>query len=249
MKNVKAVVEYDGTDFHGFQKQPRLRTVQGELERAAGKILGEPVKVIGAGRTDAGVHATGQVINLSVPDFFPTDRFAVAVNGALPLDLRIKSAEEVGEGFHARYSAKSRTYVYVVLNREVPSALLARYAWYLREQLDLPAMQAAGERLLGTRDFATFGMPDRAGASTMRTIFDIRIRRKRDAVFFIVKANAFLRGMARALVGTLVDCGRGRLAPGDIDGILAAGSRDAVKVIAPGRGLYLVRVEYRGDSR
>lgn len=245
MPNIKAVIEYDGTDFHGFQKQPALRTVQGELERAVGKILRTGhCKVIGAGRTDAGVHATGQVVNFTTPDWMPSDRITVALNGVLPIDLRVRGALEVPETFHSRYSARARTYIYVVLNRETPSALLARYSWYIRHPLDVDTMHAAAAQLIGVRDFTSFGMPEKVGGSTVREIFDIRTKRWKDAVLIKVRANAFLRGMARAVVGTLVDVGRGRLSSEDVARVLSACDRDAVRVTAPPWGLYLTRVEY-----
>jgi len=241
---IKATIEYDGTDFCGFQKQPSVRTVQNELEWGLGRVFRNPTKIIGAGRTDAGVHATGQVVNFFAPEWFPLGNLRVALNSSLPIDIRIKGVEEVDDRFHARYSAKSRKYVYVVLNREVPSALLARYTWHLTGRLDIPGMRAAAEMLVGTHDFCTFGMPDKPGQSTLRDVMDIRIGRRSDLVILTIKANAFLRGMARAIVGSLVDVGRCRLAPEAILEILGARDRQAVRVIAPPRGLYLTRVEY-----
>lgn len=243
--NIKAVIEYDGTDFCGFQKQPSVRTIQGELERALRELFHEPaVKVIGAGRTDAGVHAIGQVASFTAPAAFPIDRICPALNGLLPASIRAKSAEEVPEQFHARYSAKARTYVYVALNRAAPSALLAGYAWHLTQPLDIEAMREAARELIGTRDFASFGVPERAGASTVRRVFDLAIARRRDAVFFRIRANAFLRGMARAIVGALVEVGQGKRRPEEIAGMLAACDRRAAGVSAPPQGLYLTRVEY-----
>jgi tRNA pseudouridine38-40 synthase len=243
--NVKAVIEYDGTDFHGFQRQPKLRTVQGELERAIGSLFQESNwKLIGAGRTDAGVHATGQVINFAAPEWFPIEKLGLALNSALPPDVRVRSAQEASDDFHARYSAKWRRYMYVVLNQEMPSALLARYAWYVRQPLDIQAMKAATVEIIGERDFASFGMPDREGGSTVREVFDIRIGRRKNAVIFRITANAFLRGMARAIVGAMVDVGRGRLHPEDVGKILEEHNRNAVRVTALPRGLYLTRVEY-----
>jgi tRNA pseudouridine38-40 synthase len=134
--------------------------------------------------------------------------------------------------------------VYVVLNRAVPSALLARYAWFIREPLDLVMMKQAGSELIGTHDFATFGMPDKPGRSTIRRVFDIRIMRRRDALFLAIRANAFLRGMARTVVGALVEVGLGRRSPDEVVTLLEACNRRCAKVIAPSRGLYLTKVEY-----
>lgn len=215
------------------------------FELAAGRVFHErAMKTIGSGRTDAGVHATGQVVNFIAPDSFPVDCIPVALNSILPIDVRVRDAQVAADDFHARYSAKSRKYVYVVLNRAVPSALMARYAWYLHGPLDLRAMRIAAQELIGTHDFASFGMPDKPGRSTMRRIFDIRIGRRNGAVILVVKGNAFLRGMVRAIVGALVDVGRGRRGPAEMLDILDAHDRQAVRVIAPPRGLYLTRVDY-----
>jgi tRNA pseudouridine38-40 synthase len=247
VRNIKVTIDYDGTDFSGFQKQPGRRTVQGELEFALGELFGEPIKVIGAGRTDAGVHATGQVISFLAGGTIPVDRICPAMNGALARDVRAKRAEAVADGFHARYSAKSRTYVYVVLNREMPSALLGRYTWRIGDPLDLADMRSASRPIIGVQDFASFGMPDRTGGSTIRQVFECRISRRRDLVLVRIRANAYLRGMARAIVGSLVEIGQRRRPAEGIAEILAALDRQAVRVTAPPQGLFLTRVEYQGE--
>jgi tRNA pseudouridine38-40 synthase len=242
---IKAVIEYDGTDFCGFQKQLSVRTVQGELERAGCRLFQERnFKLVGAGRTDAGVHATGQVVSFSAPDAFPIDRLCPAMNGVLPADVRVKTAKMVSDDFHARYSAKSRTYVYVVLDRESPSALLRRYTWQVSHSIDLGDMRSAADELVGIKDFASLGEPAKSGGTTERQIFSLQIGKKKDAVFFKIKANAFLRGMARAIVGMLVEVGRGRHSPDEVREILAARDRRLIRVIAPPQGLFLTRVEY-----
>lgn len=244
MRNIKVIVDYDGTDFSGFQKQPGRRTVQGELEFVLGKLFGEPIKVIGAGRTDAGVHATGQVISFRTQGAIPTDRICPAMNGMLSRDVRAKKAEEVEESFHARYSAKSRTYVYIISNRQESSALLERYAWRIETPLDVDLMKAAAQHIIGVHDFASFGVPDRAGASTTREIFECMVGRRRDLVIVRIRANAFLRGMARAIVGTLVEIGQGKRPAEGMAEVLARCDRLAVRVTAPPQGLFLTRVEY-----
>ena len=245
MPIIKAVIEYDGTDFYGFQRQPSRVTVQGELERALTNLFKQDtVKVIGAGRTDAGVHATGQVISFQSPERFPIDRIPPAMNGLLPKSIRIKSAEEAPEKFHAGYSAKSRTYEYVILNRETPSAILGRYAWHVTKPLDLGLMQAASEGMAGKHDFASFGMPGKPGGSTIREIFDFRIRTKKDAVCVTIRADGFLRGMVRAIIGTLVEIGRGKREVAEMAEILKACDRCAAGVSAPPQGLFLTKVEY-----
>lgn len=244
VRNVKTIIEYDGTDFFGFQKQPSVRTVQGELESTLEGLFGERVQVIGAGRTDAGVHATGQVISFRVPGPIPTDNICTVLNDRLPCDVRARRCEDVPESFHARRSAKARTYVYTVLNRAEPSAILGRYTWHITELLDVESIAAAAAQFVGTKDFASFGMAERAGGSTVRHIVGFTIHRQREAVFFNIKANAFLRGMARAIVGTVVEVGQGRRRAAEIAEILAARDRQAGGVTAPPQGLCLTKVEY-----
>lgn len=245
MPNVKAIVEYDGTGFCGFQRQPTRPTIQGDLEKALGRLLGEwRVPIVGAGRTDAGVHASGQTVNFTLPERFPLDRICEAMNGKLPVGIRLKSAEVASDDFHARYSAVSRTYIYAVLNRDLGSVFLKRYTWHVRKPLDLDAMICAADKFIGTQDFASFGMPDKPGRSTVRQVMEFRMRRRKHIVFVKIRANAFLRGMARAMVGTLVDIGQGKRSPQDLDAILAARDRQAAGTTAPPQGLFLTKVEY-----
>lgn len=242
--NVKAVVEYDGSDFYGFQRQPSRTTVQGELERSLSDIFCEETRLVGAGRTDAGVHATGQVISFKMPDRFPLDRVIPAVNGKLVSGIKIKSVEAAEDGFHARYSAKARVYTYVVLNRETPSALMSRFAWQIESEMDWDAVRPAAAELVGTYDFSSFGMPDKQGASTVRKVDGVRIVRRGDTVFLTIKANAFLRGMVRSIMGVLVRIGQGKLSPGDLKDIIDKKDRSASGASAPPQGLFLVRVDY-----
>lgn len=244
MRNVRATIEYDGTDFYGFQKQTSKRTVQGDLEAAVGAVFGEHIQVVGAGRTDAGVHATGQVVNFCAPGPIPTENLVTVINGRLSSDIRVRRCEEVPESFHARRSAKLRTYVYTVLNRTEPSAILGRYAWHIVQPLDLESMVAAAASFAGTRDFASFGMPERSGGSTVRHMVGVSVRRRKDAIVFVITANAFLRGMARAIAGTVVEIGQGRRRIGEVSSILDACDRQAAGVTAPPQGLCLTRVKY-----
>lgn len=245
MRYVKATVEYDGTDFCGFQIQPSERTVQGELERAVSVIFADrTLKILGAGRTDSGVHATGQVIRFGVPEAFPLDRLCGALNGVLAADVKVRRIREVPEAFHPRYSARSRTYVYAVLNRVVPSALMRRYSWHVRKPLELDRMESAAAVFKGIRDFSSFGMPHKSEGCTVREIFGIDIRRRGDVVLLRIRGNAFLRGMARAIAGTIVEAGRGDLCPQDVEALLDARDRCRVRVTAPPQGLFLTRVEY-----
>ena len=246
LRRLRLVVEYDGTDFAGFQWQANERTVQNELEAAIAKLSGEKTRIHGAGRTDAGVHALGQVAHFDPVWTVPIERVTVALNGVLPRDISVRSASDVESDFHARFSATSRTYRYVILNRAAPSALLARYSLYLREPLNRDAMQNAAGELTGTYDFASFGQPDELGRSTLRYVSHLAVRPFKDGVFITVKGNAFLRQMVRCLVGTLIRVGQNRLTQAEVREIREARNRAACPWVAQARGLYLVRVGYEG---
>jgi tRNA pseudouridine38-40 synthase len=245
VRNVKAIIEYDGTDLYGFQKQSSKRTVQGDLETAAEAVFGQHIQVVGAGRTDAGVHAIGQVVNFNAPGPIPTANLVTVMNGRLSADIRVRCWEDVPATFHARRSARARTYVYTVLNRSESSAILGRYAWQIVQPLDVESMAAAATRFAGTRDFASFGMPERPGGSTVRHMAGVSVHRRKDAILFVIKANAFLRGMARAIVGTVVEIGQGKRRVEEVSTILDACDRQAAGVTAPPQGLCLTRVEYQ----
>jgi tRNA pseudouridine38-40 synthase len=244
MRNVRAVVEYDGTEYSGFQVQPRRRTVQGELEQALLRIMQEPVRVMGAGRTDAGVHAVGQVISFKTSCPIPVERMCIALNSALPPDIVLAGAEEVGHDFHARYSARQRIYEYSILNTEQPSALRGRYAWHIAERLNLTAMRRGAAHLVGTHDFAAFSLSRRDGKSTVRELSALEISRHCDMISIVLSANGFLHSMARGIVGTLVEVAQGRRTPDDIKTILEGKDRGAAGRTAPARGLCLMEVIY-----
>jgi len=241
-------VEYDGTDFAGFQSQgEHLRTVQRELERALERVVHHPVRIHGAGRTDAGVHALGQVVHADVAWRAPTDAVPAALNCHLKPDLRVTAAQVAEDGFHARYSATGRTYRYTVLNRAAPSALLGRFVWHRAAPLDIEAMRIGAEYLVGLHDFAAFGRPDASGKSTVRQVRRCAIRRWRGCVLVTIEGNAFLRQMVRSIVGTLVEVGQGRLAPETVQAIRESGDRGQCPPIAPAQGLCLVQVRYDGQ--
>lgn len=244
MRNVKVVVEYDGTDYFGYQYQPNVPTVQGELERVLSKIVKEKVSIYGSGRTDSGVHAAGQVINFLTSGSIPIEKLCVAMNSLLPTSISAVRAEEVSEDFHARYSARSRLYRYSILNRELRSALAGRFAWHVNRQLDTDAMNEGKEHLLGVRDFCSFASADRDDGSTIRNMQEIVVRREEDCVLIDVRANAFLRSMVRVIVGTLVEVGLGQRPSSQIRDILEARDRRAAGKTAPPQGLCLLDVEY-----
>ena len=237
-------VEYDGTDFCGFQWQPESRSVAGVLAGTLGQLFGEPVKVIGAGRTDSGVHASGQVVSFKTEASFPFERLLVALRGSLPPDCSARDAALVDEDFSARFSARQRTYVYAILNRPQPSALLTRYAYHHPQALDLMAMRAAAAALVGEHDFRSFcaAPPER----TVRSLRRLEIEPLGELIRIEVAADGFLRHMVRTIVGTLTEVGTGRRDPGEIGRILAACDRAAAGGLAPAEGLYLAGVRYAG---
>mgnify|MGYP005839304481 FL=1 len=244
MRNVKVVVEYDGTDYFGFQYQPGVPTIQAELERVIERIFKEKATVYGSGRTDAGVHAAGQVISFRTSGTIPIDRVCVAMNSLLPQSIAALEASEADESFHARYSAKSRLYRYDILNRDEKSALRGRYCWHVRRLLDVERMRDSAEMLLGTHDFSSFAAADRDAGSPIRELQEIGVRRVGEHVLIEMRANAFLRGMVRIIVGTLVEVGLGFRPGPDVKDILQAADRTAAGRTAPPRGLCLVEVEY-----
>ncbi len=244
MPNIKAVIEYDGSDFFGFQIQPDKRTVQGVIEDKLSTLMKTPVKIVGAGRTDAKVHATGQTISFIADDRIPVVNICSAINAHLPPDVRFKHAERADSDFHARFSAISRTYVYFIVNSENFSVMLANYAWKVRRHLDIDRMQAAAKHLIGTHDFSSFGSTDYQSGSTVRCMKNITVTRKGCGIFIKYKANAFLRTMARTITGILVEIGSGKRKVSDIDVILKSCNKQAAGITAPPQGLYLTRVDY-----
>ena len=244
---VRLTVEYDGTGFAGFQLQGRgERTVQGVLESAVQRISATPDRVHGAGRTDAGVHALGQVVHFDTNWTVPENRIGQALNYVLPRDLVVRQATVVDESFHARYNATARIYRYTILNRPMPSAMLSRFALHQYDTLHLAAMQEAALELIGTHDFAAFGTTNVSGQSSVRRMYGLTIARRRDCVLITVRGNAFLRQMVRAFVQVLLLVGQGRLTPGDVREIRDSRQRSACPGIAPAHGLCLVKVEYSG---
>jgi len=223
-----------------------LRTVAGELERALSKLFASPVKVTAAGRTDAGVHATGQVISFKTQAAFPFERLALAANTELPGDLSIRDATVAPDDFSARFSALERTYVYVVLNRRDRSPLNARYAHHVWLPLEIEPMEAAAAQLIGEHDFRSFcGMLPESGP-TIRTLNAIEMRRSGDLVRIEIRADGFLHRMARNIVGTLLECGTGKRDPATVGATLGATDRSTAGLTAPAQGLYLAGVRYDG---
>jgi tRNA pseudouridine38-40 synthase len=240
----RVVVEYDGTEFSGFQYQPHERTIAGTLEEVLSRLFDEPIKITAAGRTDAGVHAVGQVLSFVAHASFPIDKLTIALNSALPADLSARDAERVAPDFSARNSALDRAYTYVVFNRPEPSAVARRWSCFEYRPLDLELMRRAAADLIGEHDFLTFCgvFPERGG--TIRTLQALEIERDGDFVRLHFRAGGFLHRMVRIITGSLLEIGSGRRAPDAIPGLLAARDRRAAGLTAPPQGLFFVEVRY-----
>ncbi len=243
-KNVKLIIEYDGTDYYGFQIQPEGRTVQGEIERSLSVIFQKPVKIYGAGRTDAGVHAAGQVINFKHATERTVEQIQRALNGLLPPDIAVKSVEEMDENFHARYSAKRRRYKYQILNRPYRGVFLRNFAFFYPYYLNVELMDEICKIFTGTHDFTSFKASSKEVKSNIRTIFLFRCYRSEDLVIFEIEADGFLHMMVRILTGTIIQAGRGRFSPEKIRHILEAKDRRQAGPTLPPQGLSLVEVKY-----
>ncbi len=245
MRNIKLTIEYDGTGYHGWQVQPNLYTIQGILQERIGVITGERISLIASGRTDAGVHAFGQVANFRTESRISPDAIRQGLNSLIPDDIAIREVEEVGDDFHARFSAKSKLYEYHILNSPVPSPMERNFSWYVSRRLGLGKMRKAAQMLLGTHDFSSFRSAQSDNLNPVRTLMNLEIRSRRNHMITIrMRANAFLKQMARNIVGTLVDVGRGRIDPEDLGEILEARDRARAGMAAPPHGLFLVEVEY-----
>lgn len=241
MGNIVLGVSYDGTDFAGFQKQKGLPTIQGEIEDKLSAILGEPIKTKGASRTDAGVHAKEQVVNFFTDSPIPGERFPRILNDHLPPTIRVIWAREAEDGrFHARFSAVSRTYKYFLLNRNQVYPFIARFALIYPETLDLELMKEAAKELEGLHDFV--GFTSERG-NTIRNLLKLDISKKQDIIIFRLEANAFLKGMARNLVGLLLQIGRRKISSSAIEETLR-GSRNGRNFLVAPQGLFLWKVKY-----
>ena len=240
---IRAVLEYDGTDFQGFQVQRSGRTIQGEIESALARITGRATRIVGAGRTDAGVHASGQVIHFQVDWNHSLADLLRALNASIPDDTSVLELERAPAEFHARYSARSREYEYTVLNDAARSPLRERYACLFQKPLDAEAMDKACQGLGGTHDFLAFGWPPQ-GECTVRTVFHAGCQRSGVIVRVAIEADAFLRSMMRRIVGNLLLVGCQQLTVDQFLGLLTLGHRRTPAVAAPARGLCLVRVNY-----
>ncbi len=248
--NFKLLIQYDGTDFHGWQVQENQRTVQGELERTASLLEDAEVHVAGSGRTDAGVHAEGQVANIRLNRLFTPDKLRVAINGNLWRDVRILNVEKASDEFHARFSAKVKTYVYRVVNAPVMSPFWLRWAHHESRPLDVGRMNDAARLFLGEHDWTAFSAARSDVENRVRTIKSFTVESFWDAranssiIEFHISANGFLRYMVRSIVGTMLEVGRGEKDFDTIQTAIKGGDRSLAGITAPANGLTLLKVSY-----
>ena len=244
MRNIKLTVEYDGTEYVGWQQQPNGVSIQQVLEEALAKILKSPTRISSSGRTDAGVHARGMVAAFRTDKFIPLSAFSEGLNSLLPRDIAVRHAEEVPLAFHPRIDARGKHYRYTILNSSRRSPLFRLVSWHVKAELDLVRMRDAAAHFVGEKDFAAFRAAGCSARTTVRRIDSLEISRTDDFIIIDVKGNGFLRNMIRIIAGTLVEAGRGSLPPEDIPELLNGRDRGKVGITAPPQGLCLMEVFY-----
>lgn len=244
MRNVKLTIEYDGTNYCGWQKQNNEKTIQEEIEKAIYKAVGEVVEVIGSSRTDAGVHARGMVANFKTNATIPFDKFKYAINDKLPDDIAIIESEEVSEDFHARYDSKGKTYCYSIINRQQKPAIERNYVYHFKWDLDIEKMREACKYFIGKHDFKAFRSLGSSVKTTERTIKELYIESEGEKINIFITADGFLYNMVRIIVGTLLKVGRGKIPVEDIEKIILLGDRKKAGPCVPAQGLILEKVYY-----
>jgi tRNA pseudouridine38-40 synthase len=243
--NFKIIIEYDGTNYHGWQRQKDDRTIQQEIEKALSTMTAGQVSLNGSGRTDAGVHAFGQVANFLCQTNLAPEVFQKGLNSILPDDIVIKNCRLVDEDFHARYDVKSKIYHYRILNRKLPSAIGRQYAWFVRRNLETAAMRSAISHIIGSHVFKSFEGTGSPRSHTTRNILAADLSEHEDgSLIFKIEADGFLRYMVRNIVGTLVDVGLNKITPAEFKGILESKDRSNAGATAPPHGLFLMEVKY-----
>lgn len=245
MINYKMVIAYDGSRYNGWQKQGNTKdTIQGKLEKVLEKLEGREVEVIGAGRTDAGVHALGQVVNVKLESKINEEMLLQYLNQYLPEDIAVLSVKEVPMRFHSRLNATEKTYLYRIYRSEIPNPFIRKYTVTITEELDIEKMRIAAEFLIGEHDFKSFCSLKKSKKSTIRTLYSITIEEIEKELRISVKGNGFLYHMVRIIIGTLLEVGTGKKKPEEIEQILEKGERQAAGKTAPAHGLFLKEVKY-----
>ena len=244
MRNIKLIIEYDGTNYGGWQKQKNNKIIQETIEKAIKQLTQEEVELTGSSRTDAGVHAKGMVANFYTDSSIPGDRFREAINTKLPDDIGIILSEEVEEGFHARYNSKGKTYRYSIVNRYEKVCIGRQTSYQVKDKLDLKLMREACKYFIGKHDFKAFRTEGSSVKTTIRTISQLEIINNNNNLDIIITADGFLYNMVRIIVGTLVEVGKGKIKPKDIDNIIKSKDRTKAGPCAPAKGLCLEKVYY-----
>ncbi|MBW8035268.1 MAG: tRNA pseudouridine(38-40) synthase TruA [Planctomycetes bacterium] len=244
MRNIKLIIAYDGSSYHGWQRQPDADTIQQQIEDAGQKLFGEKISVTGSSRTDAGVSALGQVASFNVDSAVPTENIARALNGSLDEKIAVVSAEEVDEDFNAIRSTKGKLYRYSICTSQIRPVLDIKHCWHYPYKLGASQMDIAAKLLVGKKDFKSFASAADTRQSSVRTIISCKVFQEGDWIHIEVEGDGFLYNMVRNIAGTLVEIGRGRWAPEIITEILAAKDRTVAGPLAPAYGLCLVRIDY-----
>jgi tRNA pseudouridine38-40 synthase len=245
MRNIKLVIEYDGTNYHGWQIQPNAVSIQETIEDRLQKITQEEIRLIVAGRTDAGVHAVEQVANFPTNSRLEINNIQRGLNSLLPPDIAVKEISEVEQDFHARYSAKSKIYRYVILNQRFPSPLYRNFSWFIPFKLNIKEMKSVVQCLIGKHDFSSFKASGCNSHNPIREVYGISLdKNSKGFIIFEIEANAFLKQMVRNIVGTLVDVGRGKMGVDEFEDIFLSRDRKRAGITAPPQGLFLVKVNY-----
>lgn len=244
MKNIKLTIEYDGSNYFGWQKQNNKETVQETIERAILAVTGEKINLTGSSRTDTGVHAKGMVANFKTNTSIPPNKIKFALNNKLPDDIVIINSEEVSEDFHSRYNSKGKTYCYTIINRKDRLALGRNYAYQFKWDLDIERMKSACKYFLGEHDFCAFMSSGSSVKTTVRTINELYIENNKDEIKIFISANGFLYNMVRIIVGTLIMVGIGKISDKDITDIIESKDRTKAGACVPANGLTLEKVYY-----
>ena len=246
MRNIKLTIEYDGKEYQGWQKQTNKLNIQGNIEQAIKIITGEDVELNASGRTDAGVHAWGQVANFKTNSNIPIEKFAIAINSNLKKSIRIISAEEVDERFHSRLSCKRKTYRYIINNSEFSSAIYRNLETHIPQKLNIEDMKKAITYFVGEHDFKAFKASGTSSKNSVRTIYDAKIyEMPNNRIYIELTGNGFLYNMVRIIVGTLVEVGLGNIKPEKVKEIIDSKDRKMAGKTLPPNGLYLLKVEYK----